>query len=211
MKGNIMRKLLVICLMVMFMMPLRANAFSWSDFFAWLFGGTTTETTITSAVLADTSKQMDTIKTKSSELDSAVKTLFLDIVAQLSTPTEAKAIETQANTDLFKAITDYQTTINNEKARVLITIKTMTDKEKETLSKNVKTFYSLGEKYSDMYKEATSAKNTISRGTITSTEHTEVINKVNSVVTETSNKANAVNNLSVIIKTYARLTGLKIQ
>ena len=122
-----------------------------------------------------------------------------------------RAIETQANTDLFKAITDYQTTINNEKARVLITIKTMTDKEKETLSKNVKTFYSLGEKYSDMYKEAASVKNTISVGTIISTEHTEVINKVNSVVTETSNKANAVNNLSVIIKTYARLTGLKIQ
>ena len=42
-------------------------------------------------------KQMDEIKNKSSQLDPAVKTLFLDIVAQLSTPTEAKSVETTSD------------------------------------------------------------------------------------------------------------------
>ena len=121
-----MKKILMICLFVMFMMPMRAEAFSWSNLFSWLFGDT--QTVVDTALVKTTTAQMNTYKTQITSNDKLAKTYFAGIVSLLSTSAEAKAVEEKLNADnadIFAIMNDYQKTINSDKARILITIKTM--------------------------------------------------------------------------------------
>ena len=207
-----MKKILTILICAMFLMPLRADAFSWSDFFSWLFGSTETKTESTT-IYSETTDKLANIKKQAASLDSSIKSSLLNIASVISTPTEVKDLETKLNAenaDIFKIITDYQTTVNSEKARVLVLIKTLSDADKTAFSKNVSSLAEYGQKYSSYAKEILSLKSTFVAGTNSSSERTAKLQELNDAYSDLSEKSSIINGFSNILKIYAKLTGLTI-
>ena len=215
MKGLDMKKILIILVCAMFMMPLRAEAFSWKDFFVWLFGTseTTTTTIDTTKIYEETNTKLENIQKQANELEPSIKTSFKNIVYTLSTPNEAKEIETKLNAenaDLFKIISDYQTAINSEKARILIILRTMADSEKSSFVKELNNLTSSVQKYDTYTQDITSLKTSLISQVSSSTDRTAKVEEINKVYTSVSQKASTVSTFTNILKLYAKLTGINV-
>lgn len=208
-----MKKILVVLVCAMFLLPLRAEAFSWKEFFAWLFAPAETTVVDTTELYKDTTTKISNIQTQADAITPSVKTALLAVASTLSTQSELKELTAKLdakNADVFNVIKEYQTTINNEKAKVLITIKTLPEKEKTAFAKDVNNLYSLGQKYSALAGEVSSLKSDFMTKAPSSTDRTTKIKEINAVYENVAVKASTVSNFSNLIKLYAKIAGLTI-
>ena len=209
-----MKKILIICLAVMFIMPVRANAFSWQDFLNWLFSTSETTTTVdTTKIYSDITAKLSNIKSQANSLESSVKTSFVNVVSAFSTQNEIKALEEKLNAkdaDLFQIISDYKTTLNSDKARILLTLKTMSETEKTSLAKEVNNLSALAQKYNTYSSDASALKSSLISQVASSSERTEKIKEINETFSDLNKKSSSVSAFANIIKIYAKLTGLSI-
>ena len=208
-----MKRILIVFMFAMFIMAPKAEAFSWKEFFSWLFTPVETTTVDTTKLYEDTNTKINNIKTQVSALEPSLKTAILSVASALSTQTEMEELKTKLNTsnaDTFKIISDYQKSINAEKARILVTIKTMPDKEKTAFAKEVTTLANLGQKYSDLSTEIWNLKSSFSSSAPSGTDRTAKLKEINEFYSDVSNKSSVVSGFSNLIKIYARLTGLTI-
>lgn len=210
-----MKKIFIVIVCAMFLMPLRAEAFSWKEFFSWLFSSPVETTTVdTTELYKDTTTKISNIQTQANAITPSVKTELLAVASTISTQSEMKELNTKlnaANADIFNIITDYQKTVNNDKARVIITIKTLSDAEKTTFAKNVNNLHALGQKYSSLANDIVTIRSDFVSKAPSSTDKTTKIKEIDAVYENVSTKASTVSNFSNLIRLYAKLTGLSIQ
>ena len=208
-----MRKILIIFICAMFMMPLRADAFSWKEFFAWLFSTPQVTAVDTTKLYEDTTTKISNIKLQANAIDPSVKTALVAVASAVSTENELENLKTKLNAkdaDILSVLTDYQKTLNNNKARILVTLKTMSDKDKTAFEKDVNSLSSLGQKYSDLASEVWTLKNTFSSSAPSGTDKTAKLKELTDLYSAVSGKASTVSGFANLMKIYAKLTGLNI-
>lgn len=206
-----MNKLLIIFICAMFLMPLKANAFSWKDLFGWLLfsnNATTEETNITEK----TTEKINDIKKQASGLEKTATNSFLEIAEYISTPNEIKELENKinaTNSDLFQIISDYQKTTNAEKARILILLKTLPDEDKKEFAEEIKTLSEIGEKYNTYSKEIL-IETSVFSAKATSTDEKNAATEFKKSYSDLSEKATKILNFTNTMNFYAKLIGLSI-
>ena len=208
-----MKKILVIFICVMFMMPLRAEAFSWKDLFAWLFTTTQTETVDATKIYEDVNTSISNIKTQVNALEPSFKTALLSVASYISPESELQELKSKLNTnnaDLFKVLSDYQKTINSNKARILVTLKTMSDKDKTAFAKEINNLANLGQKYSDLATEIWNLKSSFSSSAPSGADRTSKLNELAELYSAVSGEASTISGFANILKIYAKLTGLSV-
>ncbi|MCR4880675.1 MAG: hypothetical protein K6A44_01800 [bacterium] len=208
-----MKRILVILVCVMFLMPLKAEAFSWKDFFNWLFSPVETTTVDTTELYKDTTTKLTNIQTQADAITPSVKPALVAVASTISTQSEVKELNTKLeakNADVFNVITDYQKTVNSEKARVLVTIKTLTEADKTTFAKDVNALAAIGQKYSALADEVSAVRSDFSSKAPSGTDRTTKLKEIDAVYENVATKASKISTFTNLIKLYARLTGLSI-
>ena len=217
-----MKKILLITLAIMLTLPLRANAFSWGDFFRSLFGLSKEETvTEKTSVKEDIEKTLNEYINEALSIDKEVQSAFTSMVTIISGNSEVQTIKenlkkannlkdrTEKVTALNKIYNDYSAKINNNKAEIIALLLLSTDKEKETLKNDINTIISASQKYLDLSKKNIQlAETTIKKATIED-ERVILLNNINKVSEEFALSAKATTILSRQAKILATLAGIK--
>ena len=217
-----MKRILLITIVVMLMVPVNANAFSWRDFFRTLFGLSTQEVVVEKTTIKeDVDKALnDTIK-QMKDIDKTTQSAFLSIVSKISGENELKTIKeklTSANkqkddNERIKAVNqiynDYSTVINNNKLEFILIVKLLNDSEKQALVKDINTISANGEKYVELGKQNVKlASDTIKKANVED-DRVILLNNINKVSSDINDSAKAATSLSRQAKILASLAGIK--
>ena len=214
-----MKKTLLICLVLLFMVPVNANAFSWGDFFRALFGITTTTSVETlkedvSSTCKDVQKSLITVEAKTQETFLALaKPLSSDkdyktITTNLSSA-NAKTKENEKVEAINQVYSDFTSYLKNNKLEMVLIMKTMTDAEKTTFVKNTNILSEQSQKYYELKDKLRIATSKSSRKTYDDAEINNILANANALTIQLDNKAKAVGSLAKKIKLFGAVSGLK--
>lgn len=217
-----MKKILMIIIAIMMIMPLKANAFSWGDFFRHLFGISSNETVVEDqSIKEEIEKSLNEYIKEASLIDKDVQNAFISVVTIISGKTEVKTIKdklTAANkksdrseriSAVNQIINDYTTTLNNNKLEIVVIMKLLTANEQETLVKNTNIISEASQKYVELgQKNVQLASKTVQKATVED-ERTTLLNNINKVTSELTESAKAATSLSRQVKIMAALSGIK--
>ena len=207
--------------MVVLLTPLSAHAFDWSNLFKWLLFGSETISTKTKAV-SDYSSVASDIRKDAKSTDEDLTKVLLKVIPNLSVQKDATTFETRINTlstgnktesekstQLTQIVSDYATSIQNNKLAVIVTIKTLSSSDKKDLVNNISSLTKYAQKYTELAQKAYNQANDLQKATEQSDEQTKVLNEINNINTEMKNRANAVQNLTITLKLFGKLGGLE--
>ena len=217
-----MKKILLFAIAIMLLTPVKANAFSWGDFFRNLFGISSTKSTEgNTSIKEEIETTLKNNLTKAVEIDKDVQGAFLSMVTIISGEQGAKTIKnniTQANkksddierlSALNQIYNDYSTVLNNNKVEIIAFMALLTDKEKETLTKNINTILEAADKYVELGKENINLASTVIKKATVNDDRTTLllnINKTTNILTECAKSATS---LSRQAKILAKVAGIK--
>ena len=217
-----MKKILLISIAIMIMMPLRANAFSWGDFFRNLFGLSSQETVMEETSLKDEiEKSLNEYINEASLIDKDVQNAFISTVTVISGKTELKKIKEKLanankNSDrservsaINQIINDYTTILNNNKLEIVVIMKLLTTNEQENLVKNINIISEASQKYVELGKKNVQLANTVIQKATIEDERTTLLNNINKVTSELTESAKSTTSLSRQVKILATLSGIK--
>ena len=214
-----MKKVLLISLIVLVMTPLRANAFSWGDFFRALFGISTA--TSAETLKDDISETYSEVKKDLATADTKTQSAFLYVVKSLSSEKDYNAISANLSTAnaktkdnekteaVNKIYSDYTTSLKNDKLEIILIIKTMTEKEQESLVKEINILSEQGSRYYELKSNAKSATSKAGKKSYDDAELNNVIANTNALAVQAENKAKIVSSLANQAKILGALAGLK--
>ena len=218
------KKSLVICLLIMMLMPMRANAFSWGDFFRALFGLGTTETTTAdmATITKDATATLSDLEKQSVTLDKETQTAFISLVSTISSKDDAVTIKSnlekanaltdaaKRNSAINKVYSDYATTLNNNKVELLVIFRLLTESEKTTLTSAIKTLSAKGEAYSNLAKKCNDTYKNIMNKTSYKDDRESTLKQVSDAAAMYTTKATVIKTLATEAKIFAKLGGIKI-
>lgn len=218
------KKSLVIGLLIMMLMPLRANAFSWGDFFRALFGLGTTETTAADMVTItkDANATLTDLEKQSVTLDKETQTAFISLVSTISSKDDAATIKSnlekanaltdtaKRNTAVNKVYSDYATTLNNNKVELLVIFRLLTESEKATLTSAIKTLSTKAESYSNLAKKCNETYKNVTNKTSYTDDRESILKKISEYSAVYTTKATVIGTLATEAKIFAKLGGIKI-
>ena len=214
-----MKRVLLVSLIVLVMTPLRANAFSWGDFFRALFGLSTA--TSVETLKEDISETYTEVKKDIVTADAKTEEAFLNISKALSSEKDYAAIKsnlasakakTKANekTDaLNKLYSDYTTYLKNSKLEMILIMKTMTESEQNTLIKNINTLSEQGQRYYELNSKAKLATSRAGKKSYEDADLNSTIANTKAIEAQLENKAKTVSSLANQAKILGALAGLK--
>ncbi len=213
-----MKKLVLTALAVIMLTPLRANAFDWGSFFRWFFFGANNVQTVTTDEIKST---LTSVQAQEKTLDESVQKSFLAIIPLLTTQKdqtkyekEIQKINSSSETDAKKnsqildLISEYTTTVKNNKVGVLLIMKTSSDTDKTTLKNNMTTLSNAAQSYTELYKKGYDL--TAKTSTTEDSEQTTAVANLNSASDSLKNKATVVYSFVNQVKTLATLSGIKL-
>lgn len=216
-----MKKILAIAFMAVLMTPLSAHAFDWGGLFRWLLFGS--ESTTVSKSVSDYSSVAADVRKQSKSTDELLEKALVSIISDISVQKDAKTFEdritalskgnkteSEINTQLVQIVNDYASNLQNNKLALILTIKTMSDKEKKNLASNIKSLSEYADKYTELAKTGTTSYNNLLKYTTASDEQTKVVNEITTVTNEIKTKASAVQALATTLKLFAKLSGLEM-
>ena len=217
-----MKKILLIALAVMMIAPLRANAFSWGDFFRTLFGLSKEETvTEKTSVKAEIEKTLEGYIAEAAAIDKEVQSAFTSMISIISGDNDVKAIKTNlknANaqkdrTEKTKALNriynDYTATLSNHKVEIVALLLLCSEKEKETLKNNIDALSSASQKYLELDKKNIQTAGTTIKNATIEDERTVLLSNINKLSEEFTQSTKAITSLSRQAKILAALAGIK--
>ena len=217
-----MKKILLITLAIMLTLPLRANAFSWRDFFRNLFGFNREETVVEkTSVKEEIEKTLNEYVNEAASVDKDVQSAFISLVTIISGNNEVKTIKeslkkanalkdrTEKVTALNKIYNDYNTKLNNSKAEIVALLLLSTDNEKETLKKDINTITAASQNYLELSKKNLQLAGTTIKKASIEDERLILLNNINKVSEELAQSAKATTALSRQAKILATLAGIK--
>ncbi len=217
-----MKKILLITLALIILTPLKANAFSWGDFFRALFGLSREETVVEkTSVKEEIEKSLNEYINEASTIDKDVQNAFTSMVSIISGTNEVNSIKTklkdanaikdrtEKTTALNKIYNDYTATLNNNKVEIVALLLLLNDKEKETLKNDINAITNASQKYLELSKKNLQlAGTTIKKATIED-ERLILLNNINKVSGEFTLSVKATTALSRQAKILAALAGIK--
>jgi len=216
-----MKKILVTALMVILLTPLSAHAFDWGNFFRWLFLSSETISTKTKEV-SDYSSVASDIRKDAKSTDEDLAKVLLRIIPNISVQKDATTFESRINTvstgnktesekstQLAQIVSDYATSVQNNKLAVIVTMKTLSSSDKKDLADNITSLAKCSQKYTELAQKAYNQANDLQRYTAQSDEQIKVLNEINNLNTELKNKSNALQNLTTTLKLFGKLSGLE--
>ena len=204
-----MKKILltILCLVILVITPLKANAFDWGSFFRWLWFGAEQTQVVSTDELKST---LSDLEKKAPELDAAVEKSFLTLIPLLTSQKDLKSISseiskikssnlttTEKEAKLLKLMSDYTTT-----SMIIITLK---DSEKATLKNEIT---KLTESYEEYYKLNDKANSVTSKvASDADEEQIKLKTQINTLNKSVLNKAQTVRGFALQVKTLATLSG----
>lgn len=218
------KKSLIICLLIMMLMPLRANAFSWGDFFRALFGlgSTTTTTTDMTSITKEVNSSLSDYEKQSVTLDKETQSAFITLVSTISSKEDAATIKSnldkanaltdkeKRNTAVNKVYSDYATTLNNNKLELLVIFRLLTESEKSTLTSSIKTLSTKAESYSNLAKKCNETYKNVMNKTSYTDDRDATLKQISEAATVYTAKATVIGALATEAKIFAKLGGIKI-
>ena len=216
-----MKKLLVTLLLALTFTQLSANAFDFSQIFKWLFFGYNTAQT-TTITTEDLTKTLNDITSKTKSTDESVNKAFLSVVSMLSTQNEAKKIEDEYNSIFSSNLTNdeknikflnlvekYITTLRSNKLTTILTIKSLSDKEKSSLTSSIQDMVKYSQEYTTLSKKGV---DTASKVVSTlDDEQVKILKEINTASSSLTKRANVLSDFATQVKTLSTLAGLKFQ
>lgn len=214
-----MKKAVVIGLILMLMTPLRANAFSWGDFFRALFG--ISSTTSVETLKEDISNTYSTIEKELPSVETKTQGAFISVVKLLSSESDIKTVssnlasanaktkDNEKTEAINKVYTDYSSYLKTNKLEMVLIMKTMTEAEKETLVKNINIISEQSQKYYELKSQASSATLKAGKKAYDDSDLNKVIADANALAVQLENKSKATGTLSNQAKLLGTLAGLK--
>ncbi len=214
-----MKKILVTTMILMMLVPLKANAFSWGEFFRALFGFSTT--TSVETLKTDVTTALSNAKKDKVILDANLQTAFVSFANQLSNESELKTVksnwanayaktsESEKTTALVKVLDDYTTYLKSNKIGLVLIIKTMTDSEKAALVKDINLLSEYGQKYYELSNTCSQATSKAYKKTYEDSELNTALEESNKLIEELDTKSKAILTLSTQAKILGTLAGLK--
>ena len=217
-----MKKILLVAIAVMLVSPLKADAFSFGDFFRKLFGVSKEETTVEKlSIKESTEKTLSEYISEAEIIDNEVQNSFISVVSIISGENELKIIEENLKNaneindrnDKIKALNkiynDYSAILNNNKVEIVALLLLSSETEKETLKNNINIIAQDSKKYLELSKKSLKlAGTTIKKATIED-ERTVLLNKINKATETFTQCAKATTTLSRQAKILAALSGIK--
>lgn len=211
-----MKKILAIGLFLIFLSPMKANAFDWGNFFRWFFFGRDVVTVTT----ADINETLNTIDENSKSIDESVQASFLNVVplltkqsdadnyaAQIKKINESKIVQIEKDNKILNIISDYSDIIKDNKLAVVLIIKTLSDKDKDLLIKNIKTLSENAQCYRDLYKKGANLITNVS--TSEDNEQKSIVVNLTATTNLVKTKADTIDAFANQVSALAALAGVK--
>lgn len=204
-KEYIMKKIVLSLFVIIAMTSLQANAF---DFMSALkFWDRASETQQAQAVtsLEDIQKQMTAI-------DSSVQTAFLNIVSELSTRKETKAVKSDLKAkSLADVISSYTTTLASNKDAFVKKMTKLSDKEKTALVNNLSTLSESAQQYLLLATNGAKAATNTLKTTQKLSEFATTVSNINNIAGQLKNRATTLLDLTSQATALAKSAGLTVQ
>lgn len=204
-----MKKILLSLLVIVFMTSLQANAFDWMSVLKFWDSAVEAQ-----AATPQTTKTLDDIKNQMSAIDSSVETAFLNIVSELSTRKETKEVKNQlksSSDNLAQVISNYTTTLANNKDNFVKTINKLSAKEKTTLINNLAVLSEDAQQYLLLATEGAKTATNAVKTTQKLSEFATTVSNINSIAAQLRNRATTVINLANQARALAQTAGLAVQ
>ena len=215
-----MKKILTICLIALFLSPMKANAFSLGDFFRALFGLSKTTTPV-ETVKEDVETTLSDIKKSTTSIEKEMQENFLAVVTKLSAEKDVILIKeklnaanalsdaTEKSQEINKIMEDYTTYLKNNKLELLLILKTMSEEEKNELIKNINDLNANAQKYYELSEKGINETSKIIRTSYNDADLNKVLEETNTYAKQLVNDAKAILAMTAQAKILATLSGLK--
>ena len=207
-----MKKLLVLCLSVMVILPQSANAFSLKNLFV---KETKTQQQSKETVNYTNSvmTKIDNLNKQGEQLEKDVKNSFINLAYTLSPTDEAKVIEQNINkkeSDVFQIIDDYTTKMKKNKGNTISEMEVLKQKDRETLSQNLNTLSNASKEYAKLSKESLKLGIDVVKNTSRGDTQTKLLKEVANAGSDFRDNAKSLVLVSNIGKTYSKLAKIKL-
>ncbi len=216
-----MKKVIIICTIVLFVSQLQVNAFGWNLLNKTQSSTAKTSTNSTQTVI-DISQAILNMQNQTAAIDTSVENTFLSIVSQLSPTQESNTIKSKLaaimsnNTtsedekyDLaYQIMSNYAANLNTNRTSLISLISGMSTSEKSTLSQSILSLVQYGQQYASIAKQGVTTANTLMKTTSNIQNMAHTLTTINSIVSPIKNRAATMINLAKQFQTIANYAGI---